>query len=317
MRYLILGGSGFIGCNLITNLLKYPENKVLSFSRTDLEKSIYNRIKFKENFKEINGDFKNTDFSIYTKNIDVVIHLVSTTTPSSINHESDISDNVLPTLRLLNACVNNSVKKFVFISSGGTVYGRTDMIPIKEDHKTEPICSYGIQKLTIEKYIQLYSRDYQLDSKIIRLANPYGPYQEKSFGVGAITNFTLRCIAKEPITIYGDGEVVRDYIYIDDAIEGIINIIKSTSSRTLYNLGTGMGTSLNQVVEVLKKHFQYECSVLYINGRNVDVDYNVLDICEYSKISPNHKMLNLEEGLCRLISYLRSKDSDEIRNHKF
>lgn len=307
MKYLILGGSGFIGSNLIIYLLNTPENSVISFSRNEMDKEMIRQVLFKNNLETIVDDFQNADFDLITKDIDIVIHLVSTTIPSNSNYRIDLTDNVLPTIDLLNSCVKNNIKKFIFISSGGTVYGNTDLIPISEDHVTNPICSYGIQKLMIEKYIMLFQNNHGLESKIIRLANPYGPYQEIASGVGAITNFTLKCINKEPLVIFGDGNVVRDYIYIDDAIEGIVNIINLKSDRNIYNLGTGVGSSLNEIIAILKDIFQYDIEVFYKNARNVDVVYNVLNTTNYSNLVQSHNMTTLREGIEKLIKYFDKK----------
>lgn len=309
MRYLILGGTGFIGRNLITSLLQKPENMVISFSRSIPSKGMTEQIKYKQNLSIINGDFKKIDFESITKNIDVVVHLISTTNPSNANYQIDMTENVLPTLQLLKACVKNSIKKFVFVSSGGTVYGRTDEVFINEEHPTNPICSYGIQKLIIEKYILLYYENHGLDYSIIRVSNPYGKYQEIASGVGAVSNFTLKSLNSEPITIYGDGKITRDYIYIDDVIKGINNIINSENATGIFNLGTGIATSLNEIIEILSEIVGNDIDVKYKNARSMDVDYNVLDIEKYSKIFNEHKMINLREGIILLINYYRESSS--------
>ncbi|MFZ7131942.1 MAG: NAD-dependent epimerase/dehydratase family protein [Eubacteriales bacterium] len=303
MKFLIIGGTGFIGSNLIIRLSENPENEIVCFSKSEPNNSMLNNIKNPDKFRYISGNYFEMEFDSLTAGIDIVVHLISTTVPKSNEPMIDINDNIVPTIKLLESCVKNDVKKFIFVSSGGTVYGRTTDIPIDENHPTNPICAYGVQKLTIEKYISLYNHIYGLDYKIIRLSNPYGKFQSIDSGVGVITNFTVKCIKREPIIVFGNGETVRDYIYIDDAIEGIINIIDSKSNFKLFNLGSGKGTSLNDIIELLKKKVDDNIVVKYKEHRNVDVPYNVLDIKRYLSIV-NHKMIDLEEGVGKLKNYI-------------
>ncbi|SCX77154.1 NAD-dependent epimerase/dehydratase family protein [Alkaliphilus peptidifermentans] len=303
MKFLILGGTGFIGRNLIMKLSENAQNEVLCFSKSAPSLSMLDSIGYPEKFSYIKGNYCDMDFDSLTNEIDVVVHLISTTVPSNKNHILDLSENIVPTVRLLESCVKNSVKKFIFISSGGTVYGKAPKNPIDEDHPTNPICSYGVQKLTIEKYISLYHHIYGMDYKIIRLSNPYGKFQNLNSGVGAIMNFTVKSIKKEPIIIFGDGEIVRDYIYIDDAITGIMNVIYSKSDIKIFNLGSGKGTSLNEIIRLLKKVLGFKICVNHYKARDNDVPYNVLDIGRYLSAN-NHEMLALEDGIIKLKEYI-------------
>ena len=171
MKYLVLGSNGFIGSNLVKQLMKEKcDLRLFDLKLNKDNNLIHNNIEY------IQGEFGiDCDFDALTKDIDIVYHLISTTIPSSnIGYNIEIQQNVMGTIKLLDSCVKNKIKKIIFISSGGTVYGKSKGIPFKEDDCTNPICSYGIQKLSIEKYIQLYNNMYGLDYRIIRLANPYG-----------------------------------------------------------------------------------------------------------------------------------------------
>ena len=138
----------------------------------------------------------------------------------------------------LYVCIRCGVKKVVFVSSGGTVYGKEVDCPLKEKTATNPISSYGVQKITIEKLLYLYRYMYGLDYRIIRLANPYGPYQRPNGVLGAVTTFTYKALKGDEITVYGDGSVVRDFIYIDDAIRAIMKIVNSLPQRTILSSQT-------------------------------------------------------------------------------
>lgn len=295
MRNLILGSSGFIGKNLVKELSK-TEKEIRVFDLNPLkehEEISECKIEF------IQGEFSpDYDFDELTKGIDVVYHLISTTIPSSsISLVKEIEENVFSTLKLLDACVKNGVKKIIYISSGGTVYGQSNGLPFRENDNTNPICSYGIQKLTIEKYIQLYNKMYELDYRIVRLSNPYGIGQNPNGGLGAVTTFTYRIVNNEPIVIYGDGEVVRDYIYIDDAIKSIVNIALYEGKYKVFNVGSGKGYSLNQIVETIEKVVGKKFNVIREPARKVDVPYSVLDISRLINTFPERHTTSLCEGV--------------------
>lgn len=144
------------------------------------------------------------------------------------------------------------MKKVVFISSGGTVYGKESSCPLSENTPTNPISSYGVQKITIEKLLYLYNYMYGLDYRIIRLANPYEPYQRPDGVLGAVTTFTYKALKGEKINVYGDGSVIRDFIYIQDAVRAIIKVVNGESEHHVFNLGCGYGTSIKKLLETIE-----------------------------------------------------------------
>lgn len=251
------------------------------------------------------------DFDSITKDQDYVYHLVSTTYPATSNKniQKEISDNIVAAVNFLEACVKNKVKKVVFISSGGTVYGKTFTVPIKEDTITNPINSYGIQKLTIEKLLYLYNYMYNLDYCIIRLANPYGPYQRVHSGLGVISIFINKAVNNEPIRVFGDGNIIRDYIYIDDVISGIINIANYNGSEHIFNLGSGKGLSINEIVDEIEYVLNRTLIVEHVPGRKVDVPVNILDMSRYNNEIGKISYTPLELGIKKTIDFqLRHKD---------
>ena len=191
---VILGAAGFIGTNLTKNLAKSEDNQITVI---DQKKEYFSAI---EHMNLCNVNIKETTFDEHTvfENLvqgnDVVYHLISTTVPSTANQHiaQELTMNVVSTAKLLDACVKCGVKKIVFISSGGTVYGKEANCPLSEETPTYPINSYGIQKITIEKLLYLYHYMYGLDYRVIRLANPYGPYQRPNGVLGAVTTFTYK-----------------------------------------------------------------------------------------------------------------------------
>lgn len=308
MNILILGAAGFIGTNLTFNLSKNKDDKITLVDKNkeyfvNIEKKCLKNV----NIKEASLDEK-MDFSILDGQ-DIVYHLVSSNVPTTSNqHISlDIQANVLFSSYLFDACVEHSVKKVVFISSGGTVYGKEATCPLSEETPTNPISSYGIQKITIEKLLYLYNYMYGLDYRIIRLANPYGPYQRPNGVLGAVTTFTYKAIKREEIQVYGDGSVVRDYIYIDDAINAIIKVVNGENKHHTFNLGCGYGTSIKELLLTIEKALGIELKIVYRAGRTVDVPVNYLDISRYEKYYGKLNPISLEEGIKRTAKFMKEE----------
>lgn len=302
-----MGATGFIGRNLLMRLYKDPDCEITCFSR--------HAATLQEQFpraKVVEGVYNaSLDFDSITKDQDCAYQLISTTYPATSNKniQKEISDNIVAAVNFLEACVKNKVKKVVFISSGGTVYGKTFTVPIKEDTVTNPINSYGIQKLTIEKLLYLYNYMYNLDYRIIRLANPYGPYQRVHSGLGVISIFINKAINNEPIRVFGDGNIIRDYIYIDDVISGIINIANYNGSEHIFNLGSGKGLSINEIVDEIEYVLNHTLIVEHVPGRKVDVPVNILDMSRYNNEIGKISYTPLELGIKKTIDFqLKHKD---------
>lgn len=307
MKNLILGAAGFIGTNLMLDLLKNKNNSVTAI---DIKKE-YFLVKDIHEYQNINiiesPMDETTDFVDLIKDHDVIYHLVSTIFPATSNQHiaEELTSNIAMTAHLLDACVENKISKVVFISSGGTVYGKNVSCPIGEMAQTNPVNSYGLQKLTIEKLLYVYNQMSGLDYRIIRLSNPYGPYQRPDGILGAATTFTYKALMNEAVTIYGDGSVIRDYIYIEDAIHAILNIVESDDEYKLYNVGSGTGTSINELLSIIQKQLKVTMNVNYMPGRKVDVPVNFLDISRYNNIYGSLYNTRLEAGIIKLSEFLK------------
>ena len=192
----------------------------------------------------------------------------------------------------------------VYLSSGGTVYGMNQVCPLREGMETNPINSYGVQKVMNEKLLYLYQYLYGLDYRIIRLSNPFGPYQRPNGILGAVTTFTYKAIKGEEIVVYGDGSVVRDYIYIEDAVKAILNIADDEGEDRLYNVGSGIGTSLCQLLKIIEDTLGLPLRVRYVPGRAVDVPVNYLDISRYEMKFGRFDVLSLQEGIRRTADFM-------------
>lgn len=307
MNIMLLGAAGFIGTNLALELAKNSKNKI---TLVDVNKDYFVK-KIQITFQNI-IEFKfekNSDFESLLKNQDVVYHLVSTVIPSTANKEigNEINSNVVMTANFLDACVKCEVKKVIFISSGGTVYGKDAGCPLVEDQDLKPISSYGLEKVMIEKLLYLYEYLYKLDYRIVRLSNPYGPYQRPNGMLGALTTFTYKALNNEKITIFGDGSVVRDFIYIDDAVKGIVNIANIENTYKIFNLGSGSGKSIKSIMNSIENALQVSLDVEYIEGRKSDVPVNYLDVSRYEKIFGKCEKTEIVAGVIKTAQFMKDE----------
>ncbi len=297
MNILVLGGAGFIGSHLVDALVGQG-HRVRVFDLPNV--STYNLQKSFDSIEFINGDFENiVDVLPLLDDIDVLVHLVGTTLPgtSNANPAYDVETNIIGTIRLIEEAVHKGVKKVIYASSGGTVYGIPEQLPISEDHPTNPICSYGITKLTVEKYLKLFKHLYDLDHTILRFGNPYGPRQRIKSVQGAVAVFLGKVMNKEPITIWGDGTVARDYFYIHDLISAFVKVIESDTPSRVYNIASGRSTSLNEILAVIGEVTGNKPIVHYNAPRKLDTPVNCLDIARAQKELNWSPQVSLREGI--------------------
>jgi len=309
---LVLGGAGFLGTHLC-RMLCANHYEVLVYDRNITQISWGKKENPKIDF--INGNFSSeTDFFSLLNGIDIVFHLISTTNPSNQDLLFDFESNVLPTIRLLNACVGKKVRKVIYFSSGGTVYGIPQYIPIDECHFTEPISSYGIHKLAVDKCLGYYGRTYGLNYNIIRISNPYGENQNPASKQGVIAVFLARILAKQSIEVWGDGNVIRDYIYIQDVMDACIKLIEYRGKYKIFNIGSGKGYSLNELLHILQRKVGRIFEVEYLKGRLQDVPVNILDIDLARKELGWSPKVDIETGIEKMITSWNPRDQEFERN---
>ena len=206
--------------------------------------------------------------------------MLSTTTPATSNQDMhrDVTDNLLPTIALLDACRRAAVKRMVFISSGGTIYGPDAVVPTPETAPNEPISSYGIVKLAIEKYMHLYEREGGSKAFSLRVANPFGPMQDAGKGQGVIAAFARRMQDGDRLTIFGDGSVRRDFIFVDDVVDSIEAVLRYEGEERIFNIGSGVGRSITEIISTLETAMGKAALVQREPARAVDVPASVLSI---------------------------------------
>lgn len=210
-----------------------------------------------------------------------VVQLISTSSPGLGNSYelSDIRDNVIPHVSFMRAAITAGVERFIFLSSGGTVYGPGSVIPITEDAPTNPISSHGLTKLIIEKYLQMHGYIDGLDFVILRLANPFGPGQVFRKNQGLIPSAMSQITRGEPIRIIGQGDTRRDYIFIEDVVDAIVAAIDSNDARrSIINIGSGESRSVIEVIEAMEKVLGRSLQREHVVARKTDVDVNQLNI---------------------------------------
>lgn len=295
MKIFVTGGLGFIGHNLVMRLLK-EGHSVIVFGRYNRFRAISN-----PNCRYIDANFD--QISEYVKefeDIDVVYHLLSTTTPKTSNDDvvNDVLTNVKNTIDLLEICVKYKIDRFIFSSSGGTVYGLSDHeLPLKEEDPTNPICAYGISKLSIEKYIYMFSYLYNLDYQILRIANPYGPYQNPFANQGVISVFLGKAMKDEIIEIWGDGTTTRDFIFINDVIDALYSSMTTSKVNNVINIGSGVKYSLNEILNVIETVTNKKLQVNYVSSRKIDTPGNILDVTMANEVLEWEPKVNIQEGI--------------------
>lgn len=303
MSCIVLGAGGFIGTNLFNSLLSAGAD-VKGFGR-NRPSVILNDDQW------ITGDFSDYDLLKYAiGGCEVVYHLIDDTVPEAANKFLDIGQrNVLNTLQMLDICRIQGVRKIVFASSGGTVYGIKNNFPISEKALTNPICAYGINKLSIEKYIHLHKYLYGLDYTIMRISNPFGPYQKLTKQQGIIGTLISNLIENKPTEIWGNGEVIRDFIYIDDVTDALLKAANYSGQMGILNLGSGIGRSINQIIDDIENIVgKGKIEKVYGNvNRIVDVPINVLNINRIKKALDWSPKTTLKEGLSLTIDWFLEK----------
>ncbi|MFN8432895.1 MAG: NAD-dependent epimerase/dehydratase family protein [Anaerolineales bacterium] len=309
MKCVVFGGGGFIGSAIVDKLL-VGGHSVRVFERPRV--TPYRLFSETEKVEWMTGDFLSIhDISSALEGMDTVIHLVSFTLPKTSNDDLiyDVQTNLIATIQLLNSMLAMKINKIVFISSGGTVYGVPRYIPIDEDHPTDPVVSYGITKLAIEKYLLMFRVLHRMKVLILRVANPYGPRQRVETAQGAVAAFFHRSLHNQKIEIWGDGSITRDYIYIDDVAEAFLRAVDYSGDLSVFNISSGIGTSLNELAELIGKSIGRQLDCTYLEKRPFDVPTSILN----NNLAATHlgwvPKTVLQYGLAKTAEWLRNNSN--------
>jgi UDP-glucose 4-epimerase len=300
MNVLVLGGHGFIGSHIVERLLQDGYHvRVFARQPNPTVHKVENVI----------GDFLDiAKISESLSNIDAVIHCISTTVPSTsaLDPEYDVETNLLGSIRLLRIMEEQGVKRIVYLSSGGTVYGNPVVTPVPESAPLNPVSSYGAVKVAIEKFIDIMHMNKGLQSVILRPSNPYGERQGHTGVQGLISTLLYNTLKGIPSLIYGDGTAVRDYIHVSD-IANLVGRILASDHCGVYNAGYGEGRSVLQIIESIENVIGMAVPINFMPARGFDVKEIILD----SSLAHQHfgwrPSVFLEQGIKRQYEWVRER----------
>ncbi len=260
MQILVTGGAGFIGSHLVDALLSQG-HQVLVLD--DLSSGKVENINSAATFKQMSITDENLVTVLMDFQADAVYHLAAqkNVRTSLQNPKFDAEINILGSLNLLQAAIEAKVKKFIFISTGGAIYGETSSLPTDEKHFEQPLSPYGLAKLCFEKYLQLLSQD-KMSWSILRLANVYGPRQDPQGEAGVIAIFLDNILKDLPLKINGDGKQTRDYVYVADVVSAAIKVLAS-EKNDIYNIATSTEKSLLDLADTLQKITQKDFEIIH------------------------------------------------------
>lgn len=304
---LVIGGAGYIGAYLVPILTASGRHvTVLGRSKTP-------RFKLPEGVSYVSDDFGRRELICSLLDChQEIIHLAYATVPNTSfeNPLADLLQNLPPTVQLFSEVANRG-GKLIFVSSGGTVYGEATQSPISEDHPTKPISPYGVTKLTLENYAHLYSVTHGLKFVCVRPSNAYGVGQRPFVGQGFISTAIASVMRGQPIKIFGQNGSVRDYIYVSDLASGIFGALERGHVSETYNLGSGVGFSnidLIQVLSPLMKQMGFDVVLEHLSERAFDVRANVLDSTKLQTHTGWKAKIDLDEGLSLTAKWIRDSN---------
>lgn len=305
MKVLVTGGAGFIGSQIVDAYIEAGhEVTVMDDLSTGKKKNVNAKAKL------VASDIRDPNISTLfaQERFEIVNHLAAQldVRKSVMDPFFDASVNILGTLRLLECARSYGVRKIIFSSSGGTIYGECGKVPAKEGDPHKPESPYGFSKAAAERYIQFYGDTYRLPYTILRYANVYGPRQDPHGEAGVVAIFAGKLLKQEPITIYGDGSQERDYVYVKDVVQA--NCLALTGGEnTILNIATGVPTTVNTLYETMAKIQGVTRPPTYAPARTGELKRSVLQV-DYAKKVLNWKpAATLEQGLRETLSYFQKQ----------
>ena len=315
-KVLIIGGTGFIGQHLVRACLAAGMRvRIADVAPSNGSWSVMGA-------EYCQGDYRLQAFlDEVLAGMDMVVHLVHDAMVLNLdcNMEAEFERNIHPAVRLMDACCAHAIKKLLFVSSGGTVYGKTAVNqPIPENTPTNPISLYGASKLMIEKIGFLYHFQKGLPFIVARPSNAYGPGQKPFAGQGFVATAIASAIQGRPLHVFGDGSVIRDYIYVSDLVDALVSLLFKGVVGESYNVGTGVGVSLKDILDkyilpALNK-VDVALDVYYEGARSSDVFYNVLDISKISNETSFFPKIGLSFGVEMTCEWLGLGDNLKLKN---
>lgn len=294
MRLCVTGGAGFIGSYIANELAKKQDVFVIDNLITGNKENVDREIKLVAADIISEKSFE----AIKKERPEVLFHFAyqSGVRQSIKNCITDVQKNLLDSVKFIDYCLRNRVKKIIFASSGGTVYGDAKIIPTPEDYPLKPISPYGASKVALEFYIEILCKKYDADFLILRYSNVYGPRQRPDTDAGVISIFTDLMKRNEDVYIYGSGKQTRDYIHISDALNFTVKLFEENLSG-VYNVGTGIETSVNEIFNLLKEILNYKKPPIYKRIITGEILRCALDISKITKTLNIFPAVNVKDGV--------------------
>jgi UDP-glucose 4-epimerase len=305
MKILVTGGAGFIASNIADRFIAEGYEVVIV---DDLSTGFRENINPAATFYQL--DIRDPGLAeVFEKEKPDLVdhHAAQIDVRKSVTEPVfDAQVNVLGSLNLLQLCVKHEIKKVIYASTGGAVYGEPESLPADESHSIHPLCPYGITKHTVEHYLYLYRYNHGLNYTVLRYPNVYGPRQDPLGEAGVVAIFTEALFAGKRPTIYGDGTHTRDYVFVGDIVEANLLAIKRGDGQIM-NLGWGREISVNQIFAALKKHLATEIEPIYAQERLGEIHRICLNSAKAQKELGWKPQVNLDGGIQRTVEYYRQR----------
>lgn len=312
MKILVTGGAGFIGSHVVDAYLELGHEVVVV---DNLSSGSIENLNPKAKFYKM--DIRDSDIEDLFKNEkpDVVNHhAAQMDVRKSVEdpiYDADV--NIIGSLNLLQNCVRYGVKKFIFASTGGAIYGEQDYFPADEDHPTRPLSPYGVAKLAVEKYLYFYKEVYALNYVVLRYANIYGPRQNPHGEAGVVAIFTSKMLKGEQPVINGDGFQTRDYTFVGDVVRANV-LALSYDKSDIFNIGTGIETDVNTLFHKLKRLTGANCDEFHGPAKPGEQRRSVISYEKIYKTLGWKPMTSLDDGLRLTVEFFKNKFKSQFDN---
>lgn len=302
-KILVTGGAGFIGSNVADRFI-HDGHKVVIID--NLSTGVEANLPQKAKFYKLDIRSAVIDKIFEREKPDFLCHHAAQIDVRKSAHDPifDAKVNIIGSLNLFNSCVKHKVKKIIFASTGGAIYGEQDYFPADENHPANPLSPYGVAKLTIEKYLHFYKEVYGIDFVSLRYANVYGPRQNPFGEAGVVAIFTERLLRNKKAVINGDGKQTRDFVFVEDAAESNVLALKYPKSD-IFNIGSGIETDINCIFRILKEETASKQKEIHGPTKLGEQLRSVLECSKAKKLLKWKPRYDLEEGIARTVEYYK------------
>ena len=312
MKVLVTGGAGFIGSHVVDTYIEHGHEVVVV---DDLSTGRESNLNPRATFYEM--DIRSPQLGeVFERERPQVVNHHAAQMSVRISVAQPLFDagvNVLGSLNLLECARRFGIERFIYISSGGAVYGEPVYLPCDENHPVDPICPYGVSKHTVEHYLHLYRVNYGLSFVVLRYPNVYGPRQDPRGEAGVVAIFAGRMLGGEPVVIYGDGTQQRDFVYVADCAQANLLALDPDREPGIYNLGSGRGTSINEIFEAMAAITGYPSPAQYGPAKLGETYRIWLNSDKARRALGWGPTLDLEAGLERTVAFF-GREKAEVAN---